>query len=35
MPPEEGLVYIGRKGQGELPKFERDELARYFSRFST
>jgi len=34
MPPEEGLVYIGRKGQGELPKFERDELARYFSRSS-
>ena len=34
MPPEEGLVYIGRKGQVELPQFERDELARYFSHSS-
>ncbi len=32
MAPEEGFVYIGREGEVELPKFSRDELARYFSR---
>ena len=30
--PTEGLVLIGREGEVELPKFGRDELARYFSR---
>ena len=35
MAPEEGLVYISREGEVELPQFNRDELARYFSRFST
>jgi len=29
--PEEGLVYISREGEVELPQFSRDELARYFS----
>ena len=32
MAPEEGLVYMSRKGEVELPQFSRDELARYFSR---
>ena len=32
MAPEEGLVYIGREGEVELPQFGRDELARYFSQ---
>ncbi len=32
MPPEEGLISIGRTGEIELPQFSRDELARYFSR---
>lgn len=32
MAPEEGLVYISREGEVELPQFSRDELARYFSR---
>ena len=32
MAPEEGLVLIGREGEGELPQFGRDELARYFSQ---
>jgi hydrogenase maturation factor len=32
MAPEEGFVYIGREGEIELPRFNRDELARYFSR---
>ena len=32
MAPEEGFVYIGREGEVELPRFSRDELARYFSR---
>ncbi|MDP7587413.1 MAG: hypothetical protein FI737_11920 [SAR202 cluster bacterium] len=32
MAPEEGLVYIGREGEVDLPQFSRDELARYFSR---
>ena len=31
MPAEEGLVSIGRTGEVELPRFSRDELARYFS----
>jgi len=31
MPPEEGLISIGREGEVELPQFGRDELARYFS----
>ena len=35
MAPEEGLVYIGREGEVELPIFNRDELARYFSCSST
>ena len=35
MAPEEGLVYIGREGEVELPQFSRDELARYFSRSTT
>ncbi|SUZ95402.1 uncharacterized protein METZ01_LOCUS48256, partial [marine metagenome] len=35
MAPEEGLVYIGREGEVELPQFSRDELARYFSRTSS
>ena len=30
--PEEGLISIGREGEVELPRFSRDELARYFSR---
>ena len=30
--PEEGLISIGRGGEVELPRFSRDELARYFSR---
>jgi len=34
MAPEEGLVYISREGEVELPQFSRDELARYFSRTS-
>ncbi|MEC9238270.1 MAG: AIR synthase-related protein, partial [Chloroflexota bacterium] len=34
MAPEEGLVYIGREGEVELPQFSRDELARYFSQTS-
>ena len=34
MAPEEGLVLIGREGEGELPEFGRDELARYFSQSS-
>ena len=34
MAPEEGLVLIGREGEGELPQFGRDELARYFSQSS-
>ena len=32
MAPEEGFVYIGREGEIELPRFNRDELALYFSR---
>ena len=34
MAPEEGLVYISREGEVDLPQFSRDELARYFSRTS-
>jgi hydrogenase maturation factor len=30
--PEEGLQMIGRQGEVPLPKFPRDELARYFSQ---
>ena len=30
--PKEGLISIGREGEVELPRFDRDELARYFSR---
>ena len=29
---EEGLISIGREGEVELPRFSRDELARYFDR---
>ena len=32
MAPDEGLGYMSRKGEVELPQFSRDELARYFSR---
>ena len=30
--PEEGLQMIGRQGEVPLPKFNRDELARYLSQ---
>ncbi len=29
--PEEGLVMVGYEGEGPLPEFSRDELARYIS----
>jgi len=29
--PEEGLLLIGTDGEGSLPQFSRDELARYFA----
>jgi hypothetical protein len=29
--PEEGLLLIGVDGEAALPRFSRDELARYFA----